>query len=97
MRWLLFLSRLAFVCNCFFLLALSFQFGRWFQNQDAEATVIIIGYFMSALLNPAALVCYALLFLVKRAGLNPVPKWLMIANSLFLIFQVFYILHLNGR
>jgi len=97
MRWLLFLSRLAFVCNCFFLLALSLQFGRWFQNQDAEATIIIIGYFMSALLNPVALVCYALLFFLKRAGLNPVPKWLMIANSLFLIFQIFYILHLNGR
>ena len=97
MRWLLFLSRLAFVCNCFFLLALSLQFGRWFQNQDAEATVIIIGYFMSALLNPAALFCYLLLFFLKRTGLSPVPKWLMIANLLFLIFQVFYILHLNGR
>jgi hypothetical protein len=97
MRWLLFLSRLAFVCNCVFLLALSLQFGRWFQNQDAESTIIIVGYFMSALLNPAAITCYVVLFFRNRAKLQTIPKWLMIANALFLVFQVFYILHLNGR
>lgn len=97
MRWLLFLSRLAFVCNVFFLLALSLQFGKWFHNQDAEATVLIIGYFMAALLNPAAVVCYLLFLLLKRSRLRAVPGWLMIANALFLVFQIFYLLHLNGR
>jgi hypothetical protein len=97
MRWLLFLSRLALVCNCFFLLALSLQFGRWFQNEDAESTIIIIGYFMSALLNPAALLCYAVLYFRNRAKLRPIPFWLMAVNTIFLVFQVFYILHLNGK
>lgn len=97
MRWLLFLSRLAFVCNCIFLVALSLQFGRWFQNEDAESLVIIIGYFMSGLLNPAAVLCYALLFLRNRTKLSVVPKWLRIANCLFLVLQVFYIFHLNAQ
>ena len=97
MRWLLFLSRLAFVCNCFFLLAISLQFGRWFQNQDAEATTIIIGYFMSALLNPAAVVCYLILFIRNKERVQVVPKWIMVANGIFLFLQAFYILHLNAQ
>ena len=97
MRWLLFLSRLAFLCNCFFLLAVSLQFGRWFQNQDAEATTIIIGYFMSVLLNPAAILCYLILFFRNRQPLLAIPRWLMLANGLFLLLQIFYIFHLNAQ
>ena len=97
MRWLLFLSRLAFVCNAFFLVALSLQFVRWFQNPDAESLVIIIGYFMAMLLNPAAVLCCVLLFVRNRSKLQIVPKWLMVANALFLAFQVFYLFHLNAQ
>lgn len=97
MRWLLFLSRLAFISNCFFLLAVSLQLGRWFQNQDAEATTIIIGYFMSVLLNPAAVLCYLLFFLLNKSRLQIVPKWLIIANCIFLILQIFYITKLNAQ
>lgn len=97
MRWLLFLSRLAFICNTFFLIAVSLQLVRWFKNQDAEALVITIGYFMAALLNPVANLCYFILFLSSRKKLAIVPGWLMIANALFLLLQIFYIFHLNGK
>ena len=97
MRWLLFLSRLAFICNCFFLLAVSLQLGRWFQNQDAEAMTIIIGYFMSALLNHIAIVCYLLLFFLNKSKLQIVPKWIIVLNMLFLVLQIFYIFHLNAQ
>lgn len=95
MRWLLFLSRLAFVCNCFFLLAVSLQLSRWFQNQDAESLTIIIGYFMSVPLNFVTILCYVILFFTNRKGLQSVPRWLIIANGLFLLLQIFYIFHLN--
>ena len=95
MRWLLFLSRLALICNCFFLLAVSLQLGRWFQNQDAEALTIIIGYFMSVPLNLAAVLCYIIVFFGRKAMLQTVPKWLVIVNSLFLLLQLFYIFYLN--
>lgn len=97
MRWLLFLSRLAFICNCFFLLAVSLQLTRWFQNQDAEATTIIIGYFMAALLNPAAILCYLVLFFANKNKLQIVPTWIIILNILFLFFQLFYLFHLNAQ
>ncbi len=97
MRWLLFLSRLAFICNVFFALAVSLQLGRWFQNMDAEATIIIIGYFMVALINPAANLCYFVLLGINRSKLLIVPIWLLIANFIFLLLQIFYILHLNGK
>ena len=97
MRWLFFLSRLAFVCNVFFLVALSLQFGKWFHNQDAEALILIIGYVLAIVINPLAVVCYGFFLLFKRSRLQSISKWLMIANTVFLFFQAFYILHLNGR
>lgn len=97
MHRLLFLSRLAFICNAFFALAVSLQFWRWFQNMDAEATTIIIGYFMAALFNPLANICYGLLFFINRSKLAVVPLWLRIANFIFLVFQVIFIFQLNGK
>ena len=96
MRWLLFLTRLAFICNLFFLLAVSLQLSRWFQNQDAEALVIIIGYFMAALVNPVANICVLFLLLQDRIKLAAVPRWLLFSNGLFLILQIIYLIHLNA-
>lgn len=96
MRWLLFLSRLAFICNVFFVLAVSLQLTRWFQNQDAEAFVIIIGYFLVAFINPIVNFCYLYLLFGKRDRLQVVPLWLRIANVVFLIFEIIYLLYLNG-
>jgi hypothetical protein len=97
MRWLLFLSRLAFLCNVVFLIAVSLQLVRWFQNQDAEALVITIGFFMGMLVNPATNLCYLILFFVNRAKLSIVPLWLRITNFIFLLLQLFYIFHLNAK
>lgn len=96
MRWLLFLSRLAFVCNVFFLLAVSLQLMRWFQNQDAEALVIIIGFFMAAVVNPAANLCSLILLVGNKSRLQLVPRWLLTANAFFLTLQVLYLINLNG-
>jgi hypothetical protein len=97
MRWLAFLSRLAFFCDVFFLLTLLVQWLRWSPNEQIEVTLIFVWYYMAVLLNPIAVVCFIILFFVNRAKLRVVPKWLMIANAVFLIFQVFYILHLNDH
>jgi hypothetical protein len=95
MRWLLFLSRLAFVCNIFFLLAVSLQLGNWLPNQDISATIAIIGYVMVVLLNPLVNLCYLILFVIRKKFWAVVPSWLITANILFLIMQIFYILYLN--
>jgi uncharacterized membrane protein len=97
MRWLLFLSRLAFLCNVFFLLAVSLHLFPWFRNEDAQATVIILGYVMVALLNPFANLCYLVLFLSNGIKLQAVPRWLLFSNAIFLLLQIIYIFYRNGR
>lgn len=95
MHRLLFLSRLAFICNIFFLLAVSLQLGNWLGNQDLTATIAIIGYVFVVLFNPLVNVCYLVLFIMRKKFWSVVPSWLMTANILFLIMQIFYILYLN--
>ena len=97
MRWLLFLSRLAFVCNLFFLLAVSIQATRWIQNEDLESTIIIVGYLMVAVLNPVVNLLYLLLFFAGRQTLKGVPRWLRIGNIFFLLLQILYLIFLNDR
>ncbi len=95
MRWLSFLSRLALLCNIFFLLAVSLQFSNWLHNQDITSTIAIIGVFMVILFNPLVNICYAVLFLFRKKFWTIVPSWIITANILFLIMQIFYILYLN--
>ena len=95
MRRLLFLSRLAFICNIFFLLAISLQLGNWLTNQDLTATIAILGYFMAVLFNPLVNLCYFVLFVSRKKFWTVVPSWLIASNILFLIMQIFYILYLN--
>jgi hypothetical protein len=97
MRWLLFLSRLALICNVFFLLAVSLQVSRWLQNNDAESTIFILGFLMAALLNPTINLCYLFLFFVNRINLRVVPQWIVLFNIAFLLFQIIYIIYRNGR
>ena len=95
MRWLLFLSRLAFISNVFFLLAVSLQITNWVKNEDIYGTIAIIGYFMVAILNPLANMFYLALFVIRKKFWQVVPSWLFTANILFLVMQIFYILYLN--
>lgn len=95
MRWLLFLSRLAFICNVFFLLAVSLQWINWIHNQDVTATIAIIGYFMVVLFNPLVNFFYLIFFIIRKKFWTIVPSWLIAANILFLVIQILYIFYLN--
>lgn len=95
MRWLLFLSRVAFICNVFFILAVSIQLFNWVPNQDLSATIAVIGYFLVVLFNPFVVLSYLLLWLLRKKFWNTVPSWLITANILFLVMELFYILYLN--
>jgi hypothetical protein len=97
MRWLLFLSRLAFLCNVFFLLAVSLQFFSWLRNGDLQATILVLGFFMAAVLNPLANLCSLFLFLTSRNRVQAVPKWILFSNAAFLAVQIIYIIYRNGR
>jgi len=96
MRWLLFLSRLAFICGFAFLLSFLGLFLKWIENQELLSTVIIIGHVIGMIVVPISLICYLLLWLAKKKPGYIVPRWLVIANVLFLILLFTYIFLLNG-
>jgi hypothetical protein len=93
--WLLFFSRVAFICNICFLIAFSIQMTDWIKNQDITSMIALIGYLMGFIINPFLVLSYLLLFLVSRKKLKLVPSWLLTANILFLVIQILYILYLN--
>src|SRR5258706_11248206 len=94
MRWLLFLSRLAFICGIFFLLAVSLQMSNWSKDEAITSSIILIGYIMGLFIIPLVNLCY-LIVLILRKKLEPVPLWLSLANLLFLFLQLFFIFYLN--
>src|SRR5688572_8511786 len=95
MRWLLFLSRLAFITGIFFLLSVSLLFRDWAQDDAITSTIITIGYAIGVVVVPLVNICYLVVLFVKRKIGVYVPLWLVIANILFLFILIFYIFYLN--
>ena len=95
MRWLLKLSRIAFICNICFLLAFSIQISNWIHNEDINDYIITIGFVMGFILNPLVNLCYLFTFIIARKKLAVIPSWLLVANILFLVIEAFYIINLN--
>lgn len=96
MRWLLFLSRLAFICGIFFLLSLSLQvrgIENWVKDETTVSNIITIGVFMGLLILPLTNLCYLIAKLAKKK--SGVPAWLTVANILFLFVMIYYIFYLN--
>lgn len=89
MRKLLFLHRLALICNLFFIVCLVLQRTHdIIPNQDIKGLIILLGWLLSPFLNLAANIWYLVLLLKKQ--MTTVPVWLVVTNLLFLLFQFFY-------
>jgi hypothetical protein len=97
MRWLLFLSRLAFICGICFLLSLSLRFYEWTKDQDIASTIITIGYFLGILVVPITMLCYLIVVIRKKNLVTAVPLWLIICNVIFLFILLIYIISINAQ
>ncbi len=95
MRWLLFLSRIAFICNLFFLLTVLLQWRNLGGNDAVISTIIIIGYVFAVLVNPLVNIFYLFMLIRKKPLLRRLPKWLVLSNFIFLLLQLQYLLFLN--
>jgi hypothetical protein len=95
MRWLLFLSRLAFISGICILVWLILAMMKRESNEAFSSTVIIIGYVMGAILLPVTNICYLVLLLMKKKITESVPRWLIISNIIFLFVLIYYIFYLN--
>lgn len=95
MRWLLFLSRLAFICGLFFLLAVSLLITDWVKDPVLESTIITIGYLMGMIILPVTCLCYLAVLIIRKKLKEFVPLWLVVANIFYLVFLIFFIFYLN--
>lgn len=95
MRWLLFLSRLAFICGLFFVVSLSLLVKDWLHDQSIVSTIITIGFFMGMIVVPFTLLCYLVTWIAGKKPASVVPRWLIIANVFFMLVYAGYVYYNN--
>ncbi len=89
MRWLYFMSRLAFVSNIAFILCLVLRYRTFMEEKDLVATLLILGWLMPLGLNAIVNTTHSILFVAGKRELSPVPQWLITTNALFFIVQAY--------
>ncbi len=93
MRWLSFLSKLALVCNFFFLLSVALHFNSFLEDQAIVSTIVIIGYALSVFIfTPLVNMIYFALLVLRKRLFGIVPKWLVLTNFVFLLLQILYVI-----
>lgn len=88
MQKLLFFSRVAFICNCCFLLTWLMRYLPPTQHGYIASTVVILGLGLSVILNVIINFFIIVALLRKKLVWEIIPRWLAIANVLFLIAQL---------
>lgn len=87
MRWVAFLSRVAFVCNLFFILALYIRLSPNVSEILLSSTTIIIGYVLAIYLNAGINIIYAIILLSRKKLKDFVRIWVASLNFIFLLIQ----------
>ena len=88
MRGLLFLGRVAFICNLFFVLCLLLRHTHFKIPAAFNEFVIIAGWVLTVLLN--FIFVFTAVVMVTRKRQMLVPKWLVSINTFFFLFQIIY-------
>ena len=88
MKGLLFLARLALICNALFLVCLASRYVEQLDNlsQGIKGTILVLGWFLPLFLNFAVILAYLINVLRKKGG--GIASWLIITIILFFISQV---------
>ena len=92
MRWIYFIARVAFLCNLAFLFCVLLQYTNLELNQDLVSLLIILGWVMAIAVNTLSNILVLVALLRKRLLAMNIPSWLTLANFLFLIFEVYYLI-----
>lgn len=95
MRWLLFLSRLAFISGICIAAWLVLAMIKSDNEEIFSSTIIIIGYAIGAVLLPVTNICYLIVILSGKKLKQIVPGWLVIINVFFLFLFLYYLFYLN--
>lgn len=91
MGFVRFLSRVAFLCNCCFLLVLAMLFKRELPQGGMLSLLLILGFLLAVFFNAVVNLCYLVLLLLRHPVHVRIPVWLMVTNFLCLIPQIVFI------
>ncbi len=87
MRLLLFLQRVTFMCNLFFLLCLVILYTHNFiQNHHVQSYIIILGFVVSFILGIIVNLWEAVLLFNRKVAVG--PPWLRTFNFIILLIQI---------
>ena len=88
MRWLLFLARVAFICNLFFVLCLLLRHTHFTVPAAANGFVVTTGWIMSVFFNFIFSASVVIVLIMKK--LPRLPFWLLFVNVTLFLVQIFY-------
>ncbi len=95
MRWLLFLARVAFICNVLFLVCVIVLFTKDFiQIEFLKSIIIVLGWFLAFPINFIVNATEILLALSRKP--SPTHNWLRIFNFVVFFSQIliyFFVQH----
>jgi hypothetical protein len=78
-------------------LSFSLLIKKWTTDDSLISTIIVIGYFMGALIVPFTVISYLVVLVLRKKLTASVPSWLVFANILFLFVLLYYIFYLNDH
>jgi len=87
-----FFSKVAFLCNICFLLAIIIQWIPHPLQGELIATTLILGYVFAAIVNLVVSLWIAILFFSGKLWQSAMPAWLIVANLLFLLPELILLL-----
>ena len=88
MRYLLFLGRVAFIFNLFFIACLVFRYRDVGTDQSLKGFIIVVGWLIAPILNFIFNASYLLSRLISKGGKGAMPAWLFLFNFILLIAQL---------
>ena len=92
MSFLRFLSRVAFICNICFLLAVLLLYLDHPPEGDLVSLIIVIGFVLAFIVNLIVNISYGIHLLVRKRAGEEIPSWLMLANFIFLFPELILLL-----
>jgi hypothetical protein len=81
------INKLAFICNLCFALTFMAHFVNFIPKGDFGSAIIVYGQLVAVFLNIGVLAWYGLR---RLRGKSAEVDWVLWANSLFLLVQIYY-------
>ncbi len=89
MRWLLFMNRVALICNlCFVATFVLKQITGIEEYQFTVRTLAILGYVMSIVLNISLALITTIAYSIGKKHI--IPKFLFVINMIFFLLQFYF-------